>query len=313
MNEKLMRLSESVQILFASSIVSSTTDDSNSGIANPIFRSTFLKSPSTVTAMTSWDDGNERFLAVGDDHGGILFWKIGQEGTSSHSSHAPRLTYTKLRYLWIASVDNPAESRSSVVCIKYVTQTKQLFISTQKRRPTKMASTPAAREALTGVTVNCFPLKPSQAVHCIKLDAILKSSNVDPLVYTLNGHKDAVYCVLPLPNGDLVTAGGKLDATTQVWSRAQLREAEGGDDVWLDNMEMQKKRLSSLPPPILRLAATPNLCKDAGYVFAATLLKDYKNQSDSDGASSSKLKSTSDASNPFAIAVARYNVVKIVL
>lgn len=329
-NEKLTRLSESVQILFADTgnVRASERNNNNnsnndentvstSGTANPVLRQTFLKSPSPVMALASWEDGDTTMLAVGDEQGGIMFWKIGPAALSSQGINTPILSYTKLKYLAITSIENPSVSRSAVVCIKYAKKTRQMFISTREMPPTRLSDSPSASDTLRDVPITCFPLQPAQAVHCIDVDAILNSSHVDPLIFTLDGHKDIVHCVLPLPNGDIMTAGGKMDATTQIWSRSQIREATarngdnrcGGDDmtVFTDNIGVQH----TSPPPILRQAATTNLCKDAGYIFAAELLKDFKNQAKSSPVNA--IDRRRQTGIPFAIAVARYNVVKILL
>lgn len=44
------------------------------------------------------------------------------------------------------------------------------------------------------------------------------------VVATINGHQDAVQCLCELPNGDLLTGGGKMDATIKMWSQQQLYE-----------------------------------------------------------------------------------------
>jgi hypothetical protein len=352
-NEDLTNLSKSVQVLYfdtASRIAtsgSSTNTDTNTRNAtfgnndgnanpNPTLRSLFLNMPNPVTALASWKDSNTDFLVVGDDRGGITFWKIAQATASSmrgsrstsllHGSRAtgidrnnnnndPRLTCTKIRYLKISSLEDPTESQSAIACLKYVEETKQLFISTKEIPPTPISSSPSDDSLSRECPTTIFPLKPPQAVHCISVDAILNSNHDhhDPLDFTLDGHKDVVTCILPLPNGDLVTSGGKMDATTQVWSRSQLRGAaarireQDGVNGGLDNYSVAFLDASP-PPPILTEATTINLC---GYVFAAELLEDFKSK-ENGGGKGDKSNSNS-ADNPFAIAVARYNVVKIVI
>jgi hypothetical protein len=94
----------------------------------------------------------------------------------------------------------------------------------------------------------------------------------------LNGHeKDAVICMCQLPNGDLLTGGGKNDATLQLWSREQI-----------DGEEEQRDE------PMIR--ESRKKLNDVGYVFALTVLPDAK-----------------VGSNYYAIAAARYNTVKLVI
>jgi len=326
-NADLHKLSKSVQILFVDTSKrtpptgtgNETIGTNSSASAIPTLRSLFLKMPHPVTSMESWKDYNSHMLVVGDNLGGITFVKLAMAAPgesmsrSDHASEIPRLLWSKLRYLKIASLQDPTESESAIVCMKYVSETRQLFVSTRQIDPTPLSIDTLDDSATSeDVESTIFPLKPAQGVHCISVDAVLNNFNNDPLDFTLDGHRDVVHSILPLPNGDLVTAGGKHDATTKVWSREQLRgaaprtrvnERVRGYDGQADAMAV----LESSPPPVLTEAATANLCKDAGYVFATELLEDFKskgNRSD---------PSQPHGGNPFALAVARYNVVKIVI
>lgn len=283
-SEQISQLSKSVQILFA---------EISNGNSNPTLQSKFLSIPHPVTALESWNDNGNVILAVGDLQGGIMLWKIDASmnaavGNSRNSS----LSCTKLKYIRTTSLENTAQSRSSIVCMKYLSETKQLLVSTREIAPVPLS--PLSIDALDVATLN-LPLQLPQAVQSIKVDGILDGSQQhDTIVlFALDGHKDVVHCLLPLPNGDLLTAGGKLDATTQIWSRSQLREAGEGKE------------------SVLTTAAVTNLCKDAGYIFAAKVLQDFKGKGSSTGSSSSSGSQVDQS--PFAIAVARYNVVKIVI
>ena len=225
-----------------------------------------------------------------------LLWKIASMDATVGSNNS-LLSCTKLKYIRTTSLENTAQSRSSIVCMKYLSETKQLLVSTQAIAHIPLYS--LSIDSFDVATLN-LPLKLPQAVHCIKVDDILDDgSQHGPLVlFVLDGHKDVAHCLLPLPNEDLLTAGGKLDATTQIWSRSQLREAAGGE--------------GQESPPVLTVAAATNLCKDAGYIFAAIILQDFKGKESTGSSSSSGSQPRVDQS-PFAIAVARYNVVKIVI
>jgi WD40 repeat protein len=65
----------------------------------------------------------------------------------------------------------------------------------------------------------------------------------------LNGHKDVVQCICELPNGDLLTGGGKLDATLQLWKQEQ-------------DITVQTESAKTL--------------SDVGYVFSLATLPDAK-------------------------------------
>ena len=361
--EDLTKLSKKVQILFVETAGDAPkpntngnknetfgSNSSNTGRANPVLKTLFINSPNPVTAMTSWRDGSSTILVVGDNLGGIMFWKIalatptsnelvassmrGSHSASmlhaarsrrAHRSHhgsnnpnhngnnannpnstGPRLTCTKLRYLKIASLDDPTESCSAIACLKYLDETKQLFVSTKEIPATPIASSSRDDSSSLDVPSTLFPLKPAQAVHSINVDAILNKSHYDPLDFTLAGHKDVVQSILPLPNGDLLTAGGKLDATTKVWSELQLRRATGRSLDGAGSTDTVASFLEVSPPPILREPATSNF---SGYVFETALLQDFKRN---DGRGVMR-NGRSHAGNPFAVAVAAYNVVKIVI
>jgi hypothetical protein len=76
-----------------------------------------------------------------------------------------------------------------------------------------------------------------------------------------------------LPNGDLLTGGGKLDATLQLWNQVQIQK----DDNSIQ--ESSEKTLS-----------------EVGYVFCLQALPDSKVGSDY-----------------YAVAAARYNTIKLVI
>ena len=96
------------------------------------------------------------------------------------------------------------------------------------------------------------------------------------LVSVLKGHRDTVMSICVLPGGGLATSGGKMDAQTLLWSREQLEGAVS-------------EHQGEIP-----IRTESDTALDEGYIFAATVLPDSK-----------------PASDHYALAVARYNVVKI--
>ena len=91
----------------------------------------------------------------------------------------------------------------------------------------------------------------------------------------LNAHNDVVRGICPLPNGDVLTAGGKMDAKVLMWDRDEII---GRDE---DSAVLTLTHAIQLKAP--------------GYVFDLQVLRD-----------------SDPTSNVFAIAAARYNVIKIV-
>ena len=346
--EDLTKLSQSIQILYVDTAEPRPTSDASGArngnaagqAPQPNLCSMFLNSPNPVTCMDSWKDGTTTYLVVGDSLGGVMFWKISMappkpastpalgariasairgarsssrpsssrngNSVSNDNNGGPILTCTKLKYLKIASHDDPTVTRSAIACLKYVSETKQLFVSTKEIPPATIASMTLDDEE--GVRTICFPIRPAQAVHCISVDNIINNSQLDPLDYTLDGHKDVVQHILALPNGDILTAGGKMDATTKVWPWAKLRAATGGHTEQGESVSIASL-LDASPPPILRNASSNNI---AGYVFGMDLLEDHKGRVSDDDGETKNGKSQFDCS-PFAIAVSHYNVLKIVI
>jgi hypothetical protein len=337
MNTNLTKLSKTIQILIADTTTTSRGGDSSSNSSNnnnpstPTVRSVFLTTTSPVTALVAWEErtGDDRgsFLAAGDDQGGITIWKISMttpaSSTSTSTSTDTGFTCQKFRHIQLVLPENHLQTRSSIVCMSYIDETNQLFVSTREISPTLPAPTSMGMTSLTVV----IPITRPQAVHCIHINTSERNSIVhqpsssspsslstvsnDCLLFTLDGHKDVVQCILPLPNGDIITAGGKYDATMKIWSQSQLKEAATTStaETYDDNnnnsssSNTSETAISYCPPTILKNAAIDNFCKEVGYVFAIECLKDFKK---------TKINPTNTC-NHFAIAVARYNVVKIII
>ena len=339
MNTNLTNLSKTIQILIAdtsrSGDNSSSSESNNANSSPPTVRSVFLTTTSPVTALVAWEEhtGDNRgsFLAVGDDQGGITIWKIcmtAMSTSSSTSSNEKDFTCQKFRHYQLVLPDNHLQTRSAIVCMSYIDETNQLIVSTREIAPTLPAPTPMDLTLSTVVV----PITRPQAVHCLHINtsernsivhqsssspSLLSTISNDCLLFTLDGHKDVVQCILPLPNGDIITAGGKYDATLQIWSQSQLKEAtttstatthdnsNNNNNNKSNRNSSSETTISGCPPTILKKAAIDNFCKEVGYVFAIECLKDFKNDKNSNN--------PTNTCNHFAIAVARYNVVKLII
>ncbi|OEU17817.1 hypothetical protein FRACYDRAFT_238244 [Fragilariopsis cylindrus CCMP1102] len=336
MNTSLTTLSKTIQILVAVSTTSSTSssESNNANSSPPTVRSVFLTTTSPVTALVAWEehtgDNHGSFLAVGDDQGGITIWKISMTAISASPSTINDINFhfQKFRHYQLVLPDNPLQTRSAIVCMSYIDETNQLIVSTREIASTLPAPTPMDL-ALSTVVV---PITRPQAVHCLHIDTSERNNIVhqpssspsslstisnDCLLFTLDGHKDVVQCTLPLPNGDIITAGGKYDATLQIWSQSQLKEAtttstatthdnsNNNNNNKSNRNSSSETTISGCPPTILKKAAIDNFCKEVGYVFAIECLKDFKNDKNSNN--------PTNTCNYFAIAVARYNVVKLII
>ena len=96
----------------------------------------------------------------------------------------------------------------------------------------------------------------------------------------LDGHRDRVTCICPLPDGRLLTAGGKFDATVQLWYSETLTKVtnsrdENDDEIMISSESKQMKK--------------------PGYVFDLKVLPD------------------NNGSAVYAIAAARYNTINILI
>eukprot|EP00985_Skeletonema_marinoi_P009649 scaffold4492_cov138-Skeletonema_marinoi.AAC.4 len=94
----------------------------------------------------------------------------------------------------------------------------------------------------------------------------------------LDGHRDRVTCIRPLPDGRLLTAGGKFDATVQLWNSETLTKVTKRDE-----------------DDEIKILSESKQMKKPGYVFDLIVLPD------------------SNGSAVFAIAAARYNTINILI
>jgi hypothetical protein len=232
-------------------------------------QSTMLEAAAPITSLVSWNTLSGTFLAAGDDQGGIQVWKM------TTTNWQPE--FTKLQHYQIGL---PNSAHSAVVCMKYDSVLRCLLVSTRSNNQPVAPTVPADVGLISIIT------DVTQGVHVLDVDII--SSPV--LTMTIQGHKDAVSCIQSLPNGDLITAGGKFDATVKVWSGSQLAATASSSRM------------------VLTEPFTANLCKDVGYVFALTVLEDIK-----DLPNSATFGNTSPRKRHFGIAAARYNVIKLIL
>ncbi|CAB9508530.1 ubiquitin thiolesterase activity [Seminavis robusta] len=212
--------------------------------------------PITCLAVLRQDDNHStKVLVAGDSSGGLRLWGV-QEASGS----------LQFQHLGLFQLTSPC----SVVCMEPL-QNGRLAVSTD------VSDNSSELE-------DAFPLhtQTSRAVHILDISKV--HENQHPCIQsTLTGHtKDAVICMCQLPNGDLVTGGGKLDATLQLWSGSQLLDPNVSESGEAASLSVQAQATKTLT--------------DVGYVFALEVLPDAK-----------------DDSNYFALAAGRYNTVKIII
>ena len=111
----------------------------------------------------------------------------------------------------------------------------------------------------------------AQGVHIIDLASLTCK-------VALNGHRDVVHALCLLPDGSLATCGGKMDAKTRVWDLSKLQNEMTGNgadtQTWTEDDSRE--------------------LEEVGYVFGLAVLPDTK-----------------PGSQHYALAAARYNVVRM--
>jgi len=196
--------------------------------------------------ITNLLDMNGR-LVCGDAHGGI---RIYEWITESNNTVRRQISHMQFRGSSIASLA--------------MVQEKHLAVSIQPRED-------------TGIQPSATPLQPTRPRGIYILD--ITQATVKAV---LDAHKDTVQCTCPLPNGGIISAGGRMDATCRLWNSIDISNAiQATTDE--SNEEEEVKVLTDAP--IL----------EPGYVFDLQVLPD------------------SNGSNVYGIAAARYNVIKIVI
>ena len=264
--EALDKISRCVQIWFSvdgrqeSDGLASATSTGTSQI--PSLRTKILEptagpeTSASVTALAclSFPDGS-RLLCAGDTQGGIRIWQ------ARRTAGGDDLEFHQCGFYQLKS----GAAFCSIVNMEALSSGR-LAVSTDHVGN-------ISSYVLTGAT--SIPIQAPRAVHILDFSQCIASMDAIPtLQSTLTGHaKDAVICMCQLPNGDLLTGGGKLDATLQLWSGTQVA---GG--------------ATALEPTARKILS------DVGYVFSLTVLPDAK-----------------DGSSYYAVAAARYNSVKIVI
>jgi WD40 repeat protein len=262
--QSLARASRSVQVW-------SSVDGKNTSTS---LRSQILHSPEGSAPITTLvalpgkdDDESSTLLIAGDALGGMRVWRAQRAGNEIQFHH---------QQLFQLVPASSYHQTCSIVCIE-VLQDGRLAVSTEG------AAVDGPAFLLSGATEIPIPL--SRAVYV--LDYLPNNNDGSYLTIhaILNGHQDAVRCMCELPNGDLLTGGGKMDATLQLWTSASLKNPA-------TTMSAQEQEETQ----VLVQSKAEKTLGDVGYVFSLAVLPDAKPDS-----------------NHFAVAAARYNIVKLIL
>ena len=253
--DSLVRSSQCVQVWFYRG---GNSDGSAVGFGSLIIPPGNDESMAPVTNVAISNDK----LVCGDDFGCL---RVLECRRSSNSFGFRRVAYLQLQ---CAGFD------LGISCMEPMRE-NLLIVSTNARQHASSSS--------NGVQIisSATPLHVSnpRAVFIVDLD--LSSVRI-----VLDAHSDVVNCICPLPNGGILTGGGKMDATVRVWDAAALSPA-------LRDKVVHEEDVVDQPVPVLSEA---DKLDEPGYVFDLKVLPDSE-----------------PASCLYAIAGARYNVVKVIL
>ena len=222
LQDQLDRMSKCIQLWF-SDVTTSTTSDVST---RPVLRSLVLEArdsegaaPLTcLTVVPGTAVGEPTWLIAGDVTGGLRFWKVLATDMSlpQNVSSTPASSSVSVQESFYVRLTPETGEGCSIVCLE-TTMDGDIVVSTNGTGNPNVASSSRGEGQVS------VPL--GRAVYVLKMAKNVSVDSIERIavVSTLGGHtKDAVQCMLPLPNGDLLTAGGKYDATVQLWKSAQL-------------------------------------------------------------------------------------------
>lgn len=209
--------------------------------------------PSPITSLATLPRTEGTILVCGNASGDLRLVQF---------RHENNLQFTEYKQIHLHPTDGSA---SSIVCMERIGGSL-LAVSTRQ------IPANASHEFSSDSSAINVPF--AQAVHIIDTERC--TCNV-----VLNAHTDAALAMCILPDGGLATCGGKMDAKTKVWDKAQLHTDL--DDTTSEGSDQTR----------ILIESTTTL-DEVGYVFALSVLPDTK-----------------PGSKHYALAAARYNVIKI--
>jgi WD40 repeat protein len=243
---------------------------------------------SSSSSSSNAFESNVCWLVSGDVSGGLRVWRVEllgpppqeQQDDNNNNNNNNELVVQQQAYVRL-SCPSSGNNVCSIVCMKSL-HNGMLAVSTSTADNRGMTPVNDGARHLT--------VSRARAVHIISSLGTDGNGELPFCVLaTIFGHQDPVQCLCELPNGDLLTAGGKMDATIKMWSQKQLYERS--ESIAPSNSISGETREHVLVDPAKTLPSS-----EAGYVFALQVLLDQK-----------------PGSMHFAVAAARYNVVKILL
>eukprot|EP00978_Attheya_sp_CCMP212_P006449 scaffold14749_cov39-Attheya_sp.AAC.3 len=208
--ESLSRISRSIQIWFSSgdsfhSLVLEPDDMVDSAAVTKL---AFLANKDDVPTKTAT-------LICGDELGGLRVWR--GEMMADKKVH-----WEQSDFLQLVHTQQPPTTRDPVLSIACLEPLPNglLAVSTANDNALHAITTGRQNFSLSGSTPINTPTP--QAVFVMDIER--RAINV-----VINAHIDKVICMTALPNGGLVTGGGKMDATVKVWESSDLQKNKGSE------------------------------------------------------------------------------------
>lgn len=239
----------------------------------------------TALATLSGHDDTEACIAYGDARGGLRLWRSSCGPDVDGRPGQREWTCNDVLQLWPCQLsDDGTESvtgqLAAIVCMVALAHCSKQLVALSTEAMWQSGDTLHPRA--TKLRVPC-----ARAVFVVDIGG-------QTVLTVLSGHQDTVICMCTLPDGGLATGGGKLDATVQIWEPLKVhgifRDGHDNDD---EGVGESGPGIAARLPVVL---SNSRKLKEPGYVFALTVVPDSKH-----------------GSELFALAAARYNVVKICL
>jgi len=245
------------------------------------------------------EQGNERnnkVLVCGDKLGGLRIWKYQYNHRPiqdiSTDTSTTTLSWEHLQLWKLTGNEDNSTKFCSIVCMQVIPNINLLAISTDLASGSE-SIVDSSDNLLSSIT-STRELVGAQNILVPTLRAVFLMDVVNGSILSyLTAHTDAVQVMCSLPDGGLVTAGGKNDATLRVWTSSAISSKLNADNDIATNEEEQIHQQEQQRPNELT-AESSILFDKLGYVMGLVVISDSK-----------------PGSKLFALAAVRYNVVKL--
>jgi len=244
--------------------------------------------PAAITSMTP---AGKR-LVVGDSLGGLRVWD--QNGNS----------WTQGACYQLFGIENGVVAKD----MRVASVSLEALDSTHHPGVVAVGTAAFSKDGSTEIFPGVLdgPVALSVPLSVVKGGVVLVDLVKQQVKHIISDHMDSVLCMCSIPDGSLVTGGGKHDAKVKVWNRRQLEGQDSTKEAGENEAAMLEKATQisletrsgaeNANSPIQVILKASQVLPEPGYIVSAAVLPDQK-----------------PGSGHFALAGARYNVVKICL